>query len=465
MEKRKKITAIIGWQLIGRLFVEGISFVAAPIFTRLLSPADYGQTSTFTTWVSLLQLIVGLQTSGSLAQARIRYGEKNFEQYASSILGISILSYIILLPTGVIFRRQIGNILGFKGFLIPVILTQAFCNFIIDFFSTKLEQQYRTEKKTIISIIFALSGVLLSYIFITHMESEKYAGRIIGNFIPSLVITVIEIVILYGRGKRVYDRKYWTYCLGLTLPLIFHGLSGVILSQSDRIMLKEIAGEEETGIYSVTYTLALVVAVIKTAFNQSWLPFYYDYKKQKEIKKLKEGEKIYCMIFTIVIMGFILCSPDIFRIIAPSNYWGGIVITPLVAMAYYVDFLYSFPGNHEFYNEKTNLIMWGTVFAAVINIALNLCLIPKMHGLGAAIATLLSMICMLLFHEYNARRRIGNFEFDFRLYIFGFLACMISVIIFYLFLDSWIIRWSCSAGLAVTLVLYINKNKEFLRNF
>ena len=58
MEKRKKITAIIGWQLIGRLFVEGISFVAAPIFTRLLSPADYGQTSTFTTWVSLLQLIV-----------------------------------------------------------------------------------------------------------------------------------------------------------------------------------------------------------------------------------------------------------------------------------------------------------------------------------------------------------------------------------------------------------------------
>ena len=120
MGKRKNITSIIGWQLTGKLFVQGISFISAPVFTRILSPADYGQTSAFSTWVSMLQLVVGLQTFGSLAQAKMKFGEDRFEQYASSILGISIWSYAVFFLAGIIFKTPLSHLLGFHEYLIPV---------------------------------------------------------------------------------------------------------------------------------------------------------------------------------------------------------------------------------------------------------------------------------------------------------------------------------------------------------
>lgn len=465
MGKRKNITSTIGWQLTGKLFVQGISFISAPVFTRILSPADYGQTSAFSTWVSMLQLVVGLQTFGSLAQAKMKFGEDRFEQYASSILGISIWSYAVFFLAGIIFKTPLSHLLGFHEYLIPVLVTQAFSNFIFELFSAKLELQYKADRKTFISIIYAVSSVFLSYFLIIHMESDRYTGRILGTFFPSVIIAVIEAAVIFGRGRKLFDRQYWGYCLRLTIPIIFHGLGGIILGQSDRIMLKQIAGEEETGIYSLTYTLALIVSILTAAFNQAWTPFYYDYKKQGKISKIRQGEKVYCVVFTIITMGFILCSPEVFKVIAPSDYWSGMILIPLAAMACYADFLYSFPANHEFYNEKTKMIMWGTISAALINIGLNYLLIPHIKGVGAAAATLLSSIFMIIFHDYNARRKIKKFEFRMKFYFVGSAGCMLSAACFYVFMDMWIIRWGGAVLLGVLLLVYIYKNKNFIINF
>lgn len=73
------------FQTIGKFLLEGITFFTAPIFTRILTPVDYGRISVYQTWQGLLVIFIGLQVYGSISNARIEYTEKKliviFHQY------------------------------------------------------------------------------------------------------------------------------------------------------------------------------------------------------------------------------------------------------------------------------------------------------------------------------------------------------------------------------------------------
>ena len=68
----KSISKSVMWQLAGKFALQGIAFFTVPIFTRILSPEDYGYTALYSSWSTILSLIIGMQTSGSIGNARIK---------------------------------------------------------------------------------------------------------------------------------------------------------------------------------------------------------------------------------------------------------------------------------------------------------------------------------------------------------------------------------------------------------
>ena len=84
------ISKSVIWQLLGKILLQGIAFFTTPIFTRILTPEDYGYTALYASWVSIFTLIVGLQTYGSIANARIKYEEEDLDSYLSSIRTLSV---------------------------------------------------------------------------------------------------------------------------------------------------------------------------------------------------------------------------------------------------------------------------------------------------------------------------------------------------------------------------------------
>jgi O-antigen/teichoic acid export membrane protein len=158
-------------------------------------------------------------------------------------------------------------------------------------------------------------------------------------------------------------------------------------------------------------------------------------------------------------MGFILMVPEVYRIMAPKEYWPGISLIPLIILACYFNFLYSFPANYEFYNGKAKLISVGTICAAIINIVCNLLLIPVYAGAGAAIATLISYIFLFIFHEIIARFIIKNYDYHFIIYIKWLLPVIAASVIFYAAWDFWYVRWGIGAVLGVYLLMRIIKYK------
>jgi O-antigen/teichoic acid export membrane protein len=460
--KEKSISRVLIWQAAGKFILQGIGFFAAPFFTRVLTPSDYGQVAIYNTWVSLCSLFIGLQTYGSIANAKVKYNDAKMDAYLSSIMVISVISFIVILGGGIVANKFLAKVLSLQSDLVILLIIQSFASFCIAFYTSKLVQYKQSERSTLLSLLVSVSSTTLAIIFLLSISENRYIVKIYANAIPAIIIGFVILCLIFFKGKKVYDKTYWNFCLALTLPLILHDAGGLVLSQSDRVMLQKMSGETITGIYSFAYSVALVISILWMSFNTTWVPFYYEYKKNDQKTLLLLRAKNYITVFSILTMGFILLAPEVYRVMAPREYWPGISLIPLIALAYYFNFLYSFPANYEFYNAKTKLISIGTICAAVINIICNFVFIPLYAGVGAAIATLISFVFLFIFHEIIARFVIRNYDYKFTMYLKGLLPVIAVSVIFYVTQNFWYIRWGIGVVLGIYLLWRVIKNRALL---
>lgn len=457
--KNKSISRVVIFNVLGSFALQGIAFFTAPVFTRLLTPADYGIAAVYTAWLGIFILFVGLQTYGSIANARITYERTMLDKYLSAIITLSFLSFVFVLSVCLLCTEFLSNLLGIRSSFVILLPIHSFCAFIVNFYTTKWMQFKDVEKNAFFSVSIAIVSVCLSLVFIYFFQTEKYRGKIYGAAIPQIIAACVFLILLYKKGQCLYSKEYWAYCLKLTLPLILHGAGSVILSQSDRIMLKKFIGEESVGVYSVGYSLALILSSIWGALNTSWVPFYYEYKKDNKRELILEKAGRYMRLFSVLTMGFLLLAPEVYKIMAPPAYWDGIRLIPLIALAYYFNFLYAFPGNHEFFYQKTIYISLGTLAAAGINIGLNYLFIPAYGGIGAAVATVVAFVFLFLFHDIIARYVVKNLEYRFTFYLCGLVPVAGVAILYYFTLSFWYIRWVLAILLGIFLLSRIIKQK------
>lgn len=459
----KSVSRSIVWQLLGKFVLQGVAFFTTPIFTRILTPDDYGYTALYASWLSITSLILGLQTSGSIGQARVRLKDSEIDGYLSSILSISVISFVVVLFVGFALQKQLSHWLGIRKDLVLLIIIQSFAAYVVNFYIAKLDQYKEARKSTTLSICNTLFSVVLSIIFVIFLSgNNKGIAKIYGQAIPVILIGIYLFFYIYKRGKVLWNREYNRFCLALTSPLIFHALGGLIFSQCDRLMLQKMYDDKALGIYSVTFALCSVLTIIYGALNVSWVPFYYDYKKAHEEKIILERSKRYVKFFTVITLGFILLSADVFKLMAPEPYWTGIGVIPLFVLSNYFSYLYLLPVNFEFYHCKTKIIPVATFLAALINIGINFILIPPLGILGAAIGTAVAHFLSFLFHDVVARFVLKDlhFEYPVRIYIPGLIFVIAFCVLFTFMIQLWYIRWALAVVLGFYLLrdIYIHKS-------
>lgn len=311
--KSKSISRVLIWQIISQILLTGIATLTTPIFTRLLSQVEYGAFANYNSWVAIVGVVLSLQTAGSIVNAKAKYNVKNYMEYLSSIFVLSMVSFSVAIAFSFPFRKAFAVWFTMDEDIVPLVFIVSFFTYVISFYSKKLTVDLEIEKNAIIALINSIATFVLSLLFVKNMQYDKHIGRIYGILIPLVVISIFEIADIWNHGKCVYKKEYWNYCLSLTLPLIFHSLAGMILSLSDKVMLTNMKGEEATAIYTVAYSMGNIINMIWTAFNNTWIPFYYQYKNKKNYIEINQKLKNYIFIFTIITVGFLLCVPEIGR--------------------------------------------------------------------------------------------------------------------------------------------------------
>ena len=131
--------------------------------------------------------------------------------------------------------------------------------------------------------------------------NNKLDARVYGQYIPVIVIGIFMYLLIMHRGKHV-RLQYYKYAIALSLPLVPHQLSLILLSSSDRIMITKLSGAEYTALYSIAYIITNIIAILLDSMNKAWAPWLLDSLKAKQFKTIKKTTTIYFIISFIVIM-------------------------------------------------------------------------------------------------------------------------------------------------------------------
>lgn len=323
-----------------------------------------------------------------------------------------------------------------------------------------MEMEY--VKRTLLCSLPNFIIAICSILFILYLSSDKYVGRIWSYVIIEAFIAISYIIYTVKKGGFGFNIKFWTYALSISLPLVFHSLSQVILSQADRTMLTRLIGPAETAVYSLVYNLSLAILVISTSFESVWIPWFTKKIESSQIDDVNRYGKHFIYFFALLAMMFMLVSPEIIKILAPPEYWVGISFAPIIIVTSVLLFWISFYINNEYYYKQTKHIMFNTIIAASLNIVLNFFLIPYYGAFGAASTTLITYFVSFLLH-YRKSQTLNNELIPIHSFIPSAIMFWIVGCISVFLKDYWLARFIICFAIGAYTIRYFFKVKALFK--
>lgn len=460
--ENKVVKAGIGYT-IGNYMLKGLSFLTVPIFSRLLSTSDYGIFNTYLAYQSIVFLFVGMALHTSLKNAKYKYKE-DFAKYNSCCILVTLLNLGIWLLLSNLIYPLYGDAVGFSRVIVNLLLLDSFGTALIQFFNVYVGLDYRYSSFLKISAFNAVANMGISVLLImTVFRNDRATGRILGNVIPVTVIACVIIWYFWRKAAPRFDLKYTKFAVSYSLPLIPHGISQVILAQFDRIMIKELIGPSQAGIYSFAYNIFSIINVTSNSLDNVWGPWFYERMEQKDYGSIKKYSSKYAfgmLMFSVMVM---LAAPELVKILGAREYWDAMYsVIPIVIGGYFM-FLYTLPSSVEYYYAKTKFIAIGTGMAALINIVLNVIFIRQFGYLAAAYTTLVTYLLYFVFHYLIAWniQKMCMFQTG-RLAAYILLAVAAGVLSLVM-MEYWLIRWVILAAVGIFTLVWLNREFDFMR--
>lgn len=449
------------YNILSIVLIQGISFLTAPVFSRLLGTDNFGIYSAYSAWQGILVIVLPLSVAATIPMAVNEFKKAEQHAYHSSILLLGLFSTLVLSVLIFFAGFVFPNLFGLNQSLRILLLFSVLCTFVVNFASSRYTFELQAHKHMSLAIANSVLTVGISLGFVLSLPKEtNFLGRIYGGVIASAILAVIAGWLIFRDGKTGINKTYASFCLPLCIPVIFHSLSNVILNQSDRIMLQDMSTNSIVGIYSLAYSFAGILTSVYSALNNSWVPYYFRYLDSGNREELESHARNYLNLYTWITIGFLLVFKEVYSVFADETYWSGASIIPLLVIGLYFMFIYSFAINYEFYLKKTKGMAAITMTAAALNLILNWFLIKSHDMFGAALATTISYLFEFIIH-YVYVKKISKGEFPFSLSFFWKSICLITlgVLSFFLFESLMYIRWGIAALLGTGVVYTIYKRK------
>lgn len=461
----KRQNRVAFFNILSTLLLRGISIFTMPLFSRLLGTSSYGVTQVYNTWVAMFAIVLTLQTQGTLVNARMEYPEEEQNRYQASVMGMSMLMYLLCSGIILCLLNPISNALKLSKFLVILMLIQAFGTFCVNFLNQKFVYEFKAGRNMLLSLGVTLTTLVLSVVLILRLPKDiNYYGRVVAIAATYGIIGVPVCIYILAKGKTLFRKEYWKFCIVLAIPTVFYNLSDLILGQSDKVMVQQILGISAAGLYSAALNFGGIVFTIFTALNNSWCPFFFDDMKMGNRENVREKAKNYLELFTVLAVGFILLSKEVYPLFVDSSFLSGTKMIPIFVSSYFINFLCTFPINYEYYHKQTKVVAVVTIVSSLVNVGLNFVLIQQFGMVGAALATMISHCLQLMLHYCYTRYILGKKEYPFGIQLWiGYAAAYFIVVIFSgVTYNFWPIRWLLGAGIGVWELLRIRKRKVLI---
>lgn len=419
------------WYTFSNFLIRSIGFITTPIFTRILTKAEFGAFNNYSSWLSIITIFVTLNLESTLISARYDYKDR-FDEYILSVLSLSSISVAIWFIFVNVFSDGITSFLGVDITYLNAMLLYLVFLPAVNLFQAR-ERYYFEYKKTVVTSLVLSVGTALISVLLVQSMNNRLTGRIIGSVSPTVVLGGAFYVFFIIKGKRI-KIEYWKYALPVCLPYIPHLLSMTLLNSTDRVMIDKWCESEATALYSLAYNCGAIITLLLTSMNNAFAPWLGEKIAENRTDEIRKFTKIYISAFVLFAIGIMLVSPEVLWILGGESYMEAIYVMPPVSMGCVCQFLYTLFVNVEQFKKKTLGMAFASAIAAIVNFTLNYIFIPKIGYLAAAYTTLVGYLCLLCIHMYLTYRLKLNNVYSYRFVwgaVFVGLCAMILITLTY----------------------------------
>ncbi|MDZ7289967.1 MAG: polysaccharide biosynthesis C-terminal domain-containing protein [candidate division KSB1 bacterium] len=406
----KKLSKHLSIFAIASALSKAVSFLLLPIYTRYLTPADYGILELLSVTMAILNVIVILGMSSAFfkvftydcesdSDQRLVVSTAFFFLLADSLFFFTIL-YFFAAPISTAMMRNSGYthlfvLMLFTGFL--------GINNLIPF--GILRSRLESVKYTVIQFIQFIVSVGLNIYFVVFLKQGIQGilwSGVLGNLLGFLLL--LPVLLRYLSFKVSFARLKQMLLFGV--PMIPAGLGLWVMTVSDRYFLQYFSTTHELGLYALGYKFASIFEfLIITPFITVWPSLYLSTAKKSE------APQIFARLFTyfwsalafLLVLTTLLIKPVIHFITTPEFYAAHAVV-PILVMA-----IILYGANQQLdiglvIKERTKYLMYNSLTAAAINLLLNYLLIPAYGMMGAAVATLVAYLANCILNFFFSQR-------------------------------------------------------------
>ena len=288
------------WYTGASFLLNAIGLLTTPVFTRLLSKAEFGAYSNFISWFSIISLVASLNLDRSFIRARFDFRE-DFSRYVFSCLVLSTISIGLFTVIINIAHNQFVQYTHLSRHYLNILMCYTLFNVAVQFYQVKERYDYQYKRSVMVSLGVSLSSTILSIILVVTLEDKLY-GRIIGYTSP-MIFTGALIYYNFGKHGKSVNIQYWKYALPICLPIIPHLLAMTVLGTVDRIMITDMCGEEANALYSLAYNCGSVITILMNSMNTAFTPWIGEKLNARAFKDIRKISSKYILIFVYLTIG------------------------------------------------------------------------------------------------------------------------------------------------------------------
>lgn len=388
------------------------ALVTVPVFTRLISTADYGDFALINSTVSLIALIATAWINGSIVRYYWSYEKQSRKDDFISTTVWSLSSTLMLaaalaLAFGYLFSDVLpGGIVR----LLPI----GAASLALNTFMTSSLQVYRAANKArayaVLSIATTITATGMSIFFVTVPRLGAF-GILLGAVLGNLVLLPFNLRELRKEGsiaprhvRRDVVRDFASY----GLPLVPAAISGWLLILADRYIIGFLQTAEEVGLYSVAYGLGdkimqLIVMPLAITMGPVMIKTFEHQGQELAEKVQTQFTRYFSMATVPLLFGIGAVARHFMGVFTGAEYRESYPILAAVATATMLNGLAQIAGTGVALHKRTTITMSNTMAAAAFNIVGNIVLIPRFGYMAAAYTTIASYFLLLLLTYTRSR--------------------------------------------------------------
>jgi O-antigen/teichoic acid export membrane protein len=391
---------------LGGLVSRILAVFLLPLYTRYLDPQDLGQVGLVVALSAVAVTILRLGISSAFFRFYF-----DAEDEAGRMLVVRTCFWFTLamgllgLLLGVVFAAPLSDALGLDD---PQLVRAGALGVLAQMVYEQQTAMFRAEERSTAFVAASLVNVALTIgatVLLVVVWEQGALGVIVGNLTGTLLVTAGLLLVHRHWLGRGFSRPLLREMNHFGIPLVPAALALITVNFGDRFFLVHLSGLSEVGLYEIGVRIASAMVLLLTAFRTAWPAFAYS------IRDDAEARRTYAFVLTYLVvvaswaaLGLGLLSPWLVRLLTtPEFYAGSRVVAPLAfGTVAYAAYIVMAIGVGRAKRTQFNWAIAGA--AAVLNVALNLILIPPYGMMGAAIATVAAYVLMFVLMTWYAQR-------------------------------------------------------------